>query len=202
MITVKDFMEIVDYRITEGSDFWWECYGPNAYRLDYWNQDQDGHTVSIVFDTQTHSVYEATAYDYKRERAYRLINPEFAAAHREEAESRDVIENQAWDDVNYVDLETDDDFIQKCLAILRDEDYDTRVEVPLTLSDDSLFELMKLAHQADQTLNQYVEQVLRRAIDDEEFVRELDRLRDEFDFSDNQQAAPAKMTGKKSKKKR
>ena len=202
MITVKDFMEIVDYRITEGSDFWWECYGPNAYRLDYWNQDQDGHTVSIVFDTQTHSVYEATAYDYKRERAYRLINPEFAAAHREEAESRDVIENQAWDDVNYVDLETDDDFIQKCLAILRDEDYDTRVEVPLTLSDDSLFELMKLAHQADQTLNQYVEQVLRRAIDDEEFVQELDRLRDEFDFSDNQQAAPAKMTGKKSKKKR
>jgi hypothetical protein len=202
MITVKDFMEIVDYRITEGSDFWWECYGPNAYRLDYWNQDQDGHTVSIVFDTQTHSVYEATAYDYKRERAYRLINPEFAAAHREEAESRDVIENQAWDDVNYVDLETGDDFIQKCLAILQDEDYDTRVEVPLNLPDDSLFELMKLAHEADQTLNQYIEQILRRAIDDEQFVQELDRLRDEFDFSDNQQAAPAKMTGKKSKKKR
>jgi hypothetical protein len=202
MITVKDFMEIVDYRITEGSDFCWECYGDNAYRLDYWNQDQDGHTVSIVFDTRTHTVYEATAYDYKRERAYRLINPEFAAAHREEAESRDVIENQAWDDVNYVDLETDDDFIQKCLAILRDEDYDTRVEVPLTLSDDSLFELMKLAHQADQTLNQYVEQVLRRAIDDEEFVQELDRLRDEYDFSAAEPAAPAKMSGKKSKKKR
>ena len=199
---MKDFMEIVDYRITEGSEYCWECYGSAAYRLDSWNQEQDGHTVGMIFDTRSHVIYEATVCDYKRDRAYRLINPDYQQAYRDEARSKNVMEKQAWDDVDYVDLETDDDFIQKCLAILQDEDYDTRVEVPLTLPDDSLFELMKLAHQADQTLNQYVEQVLRQAIDDEQFVRELDQLRDEYDFSDAEQGAPAKMTGKNSKKKR
>jgi hypothetical protein len=199
MITVKEFMEIVDFRITEGSDFCWECYGPNAYRLDSWNQDQEGYTISIVFDTRTHAVYEATAYDYKRERAYRLINPEFADAHREEAKRRDVIENQAWDDVNYVDLDVDDDFIQKALAIVEDEDYDTRVSIPLDLPDDVLFDLMKLAHERDVTLNQMVEALLKDAIDNEEMLRDWvgqdAGLREGDDFSD-----PAAGSMKRSKK--
>lgn len=80
MITIKQFMETCGYRITEGSDFGWDCYGHNAYRLDSWNGDQDGHTVSIVFDTQTQVVYEVEAFDYSRERAYRMINPEYKAA--------------------------------------------------------------------------------------------------------------------------
>ena len=208
-------MEVVDYKITEGSDYCWQCFGPNAYRLDSWNQDQEGHTVSIVFDTRTHVVYEATAYDYKRNRAYRLINPDFKFAHDDEASGRGVDINQAWDDVNYIDLDVDDDFIQKALAIVADEDYDTRVEVPLTLPDDSLFELMKLAHEADMTLNQYVEQILRQAInheeskkldDDEDGWDKIaedhwdDDMRDEYDFSDGVRGAPAKMTAKKKKK--
>jgi hypothetical protein len=215
MITLKEFMEVVDYKITEGSDYCWQCFGPNAYRLDSWNQDQEGHTVSIVFDTRTHVVYEATAYDYKRNRAYRLINPDFKFAHDDEASGRGVDINQAWDDVNYIDLDVDDDFIQKALAIVADEDYDTRVEVPLTLPDDSLFELMKLAHEADMTLNQYVEQILRQAInheeskkldDDEDGWDKIaedhwdDDMRDEYDFSDGVRGAPAKMTAKKKKK--
>jgi hypothetical protein len=174
--------------------------------LDSWNQDQEGHTVSIVFDTRTHVVYEATAYDYKRNRAYRLINPDFKFAHDDEASGRGVDINQAWDDVNYIDLDVDDDFIQKALAIIADEDYDTRVEVPLTLPDDSLFELMKLAHEADMTLNQYVEQILRQAIEREELARGLDNIRidddmrDEYDFSQGVRGPVAKMTAKKKKK--
>jgi hypothetical protein len=187
MITIKEFMEICDFKITEGSDYCWQCYGPNAYRLDSWNQDQEGHSVSIVFDTRTHVVYEASAYDYKRNRAYRLINSEYKQAHDDEAADHNVDINQAWDDVNYVDLEVDDDFIQKARAIVADEDYDTRVEVPLTLTDESLFELMKLAHQADMTLNQYVEQLLRQAIERKELVRQLDVIRDEYDFSNTVQ---------------
>ena len=200
MITLKDFMEVVDYKITEGSDYCWQCFGPNAYRLDSWNQEQDGHTVSIVFDTRTHVVYEACAYDYSRNRAYRLINPDFVQAHKDEGKARGVEINQAWDDVNYVDLETDDDFLNKARSIVVDEDYDTRVEVPLTLPDDSLFELMKQAHQADMTLNQYVEKLLRQAIENHQFAQQLDAIRDEYDFSDAVTNAPAMMTAKKKQK--
>lgn len=165
MITLKEFMEIIDYKITEGSEFGWNCYGPYAYRLDSWNQDHEGHTFSIVFDTRTQTVYETSAYDYSRNRAYRLINSDYKKAYYDEAEERYEDAKQAWDDVNYVDLEVDDDYIQKCLAIKDGEDYDTRVSVPLDLPDDQLFELMKLAHEKDMTLNQLVEEALRTAID-------------------------------------
>jgi len=165
MITLKDFMETVDYKVTEGSDYCWNCYGPNAYRLDSWNQEQDGHSVSIVFDTRTHVVYEANAYDYKREHAYRLINPEYAETHRNEAAERDVVENQAWDDVNYVDLDVDEDFLEKARAIVADEDYDTRVQVPVDFTDEELLTYMKLAHERDITFNQLVEEALREAIE-------------------------------------
>jgi hypothetical protein len=164
MITLKDFMETVDYRVTEGSQYMWQCYGEHAYRLDYWNQEQDGHSVSIIFDTRSHEVYEASAYDYTRERAYRLINPDYRAQHDEEAKHRGVMENQAWDDVDYVNLETDDDFLDKAMCIVQGLDYDTRVEVPLTLDDDKLFDLMRMAHQQDLTLNQLVEDILRNCI--------------------------------------
>jgi len=172
MITLKDFMEVIDYKITEGSDYLWHCYGEHAYRLDSWNQEQDGHTVSIVFDTRTQKVYEASAYDYGRDRAYRLINPDYRQAHQQEASEKNVQENQAWDDVNYVDLETDEDFLDKARAISQGRDYDNRVQVPLDLPDDMLFELMKRAHEQDITLNQLVEIIVRDAIDQAEMLKD------------------------------
>jgi hypothetical protein len=165
MITLKDFMETVDYKVTEGSDYGWNCYGPNAYRLDSWNQDQEGHTVGIIFDTRNHTVYEVSAYDYKREHAYRLINPDFKDAHSAESNDRGVLENQAWDDVDYVDLDTDEDFLEKARAIVADEDYDTRVQVPVDFTDEELLTYMKLAHDRDITFNQLVEEALREAIE-------------------------------------
>jgi hypothetical protein len=164
MITLKDFMETVDYKITEGSEYQWQCYGDHAYRLDSWNQDQNGHSVSIVFDTCTHVIYEASAYDYQRGRAYRLINPDFKLGHDDEAQSRGVDADQAWDDVKYTDLDVDEDFLAKAQAIVLDEDYDTRIQVPVDFSDEELLTYMKLAHERDITFNQLVEEALREAI--------------------------------------
>ena len=164
MLTIKEWMELADYRITEGADYQWQSYGPDAYIMTSWNGEQDGYSFSIYFDTKTQVVYEVQAHDYKNERAYRIINPDFAEANANEADERDIDNNIAWDDLAYVDLEVDDDFIQKCLAIKAGEDYDTRVSVPLDLPDDVLFDLMKLAHSQDITLNELVEGILEDAI--------------------------------------
>jgi hypothetical protein len=166
MITLKEFMELVDYRVTEGSEYCWECFGSDAYSLSYWNQDHSGHSICIIFDTRTHEVYAVEACDYKHNRAYRLINPDYKTAHDNEAVGRDVDANQAWDDVDYVDLDVDDDFIQKALAIIAGEDYDTRVSVPVNFTDEELLTYMKLAHEHDITFNQLVEEALRAAIDE------------------------------------
>ena len=165
MITMKEWMELVGYRITEGSDYMWQCYGSNAYALDSWNGEQDGHSFTVIFDTKDQTVYEVQAHDYVHDRAYRMINEDFQKKNKKEARRRDVDKNNAWDDVNYVDIEVDDDFIQKCLAIQAGEDYDTRVSVPMDFSDEELLTYMKLAHEQDITFNQLVERALREAID-------------------------------------
>ena len=110
-------------------------------------------------------MYEVQAHDYKNQRAYRLINSEFRAIMEQEADYRHVNKKEAWEDVNYVDLEADDDWIQKAIAIAAGAEYDTRVSIPLELDDADLLALMKQAHAADLTFNEFVEDILRDYID-------------------------------------
>jgi hypothetical protein len=93
-----------------------------------------------------------------------MINPDYAEQYRNEAKDRNVPADQAWDDVDYVDLEVVDDFIQKCLAIRTGEDYDTRVQIQVDFSDEDLLKYMKLAHERDITFNELVVQALTEAI--------------------------------------
>ena len=165
MITLKEWMEVVDYRITEGSQYMWKCYGSDAYRLDSWNGDHDGHSVSIVFDTKTQEFYEVSVYDYKNQRAYRLINPNYKFAHDDEASSRGVDLNQAWDDVNYTDLDIAEDFLEKAEAIVNGQPYDERVMIELDLPENLMLKLYELAHKQDITLNQLVENIIKFEIE-------------------------------------
>jgi hypothetical protein len=178
MITLKEWMEVVEYRVTEGSTFCWQCYGGNAYSLDSWNNDQDGNSFTIIFDTKTQVVYEVQSHDYKNQRAYRLINPDFKDQREIESTDRSVSLNVAWDEVNYVDLESDDDWIQKALSIIAGEVYDTRVSIPIDLPEEELMVLFKMAHERDLTFNDFVEQILRDALADAGFA---DRLKEKVD---------------------
>lgn len=170
MITMQDWMELVNYRITEGSDYGWQCYGHNAYQLDSWNGKQDGHSLGVLFDNKTQVVYEVQAHDYVNGRAYRMINPDYVDAHKNECATRGSIDC-AWEDdegnpVEYIDLDVNDDFIQKALAIVAGErDYDTRVLVPVDFNDQDLLTYMKMAHDMDITFNELVERALIQAIE-------------------------------------
>ena len=175
MLTLKEWMEIADYRITEGSDYGWQCFGHNAYQLDSWNGEQDGYSFCVTFDTKTQEVYQVEAHDFKNSRAYRMINPDFKAAYDAESDERGEFGNQAWDEVDYVDLEVDDDFIQKCLAIREGEDYDTRVTVPLDMPDEDLLKYMMMAHERDMKFNDFVEMALREALADDTFIDRVKR---------------------------
>jgi hypothetical protein len=164
---MKEWMELVDYKITEGGEYGWGCYGPNSYTLDSWNgvHGKGGYSFSITFSTKTQKVYEVSMCDYTNDRAYRMINPKFQKKHEKEAMARNVNLNEAWDDVDYVELDVLDDFIQKALAVRAGEDYDTRVQVQVDFSDEDLLQYMKLAHERDMTFNAFVEEALRDAIE-------------------------------------
>ena len=201
MLTLKEWMELVDYKITEGSDYFTNI--PGLYSLSSWNEQQDGWSFFVAFDPKDFQrVYVVEACDYANNRAYRLKDPAIE------------LDAQAWDDVDFVELETDDDFIQKALAIKAGEEYDDRVSVPLDLPDDMMLELMKQAHEQDITFNEHMENILRAACDealaDPEAYKRKMGLDDEDDgwdeiaedhWDDDGDLAPAMMKAKKKKKK-
>ena len=83
--------------------------------------------------------------------------------------------SQAWDEVEYVDLETDDDWYEKAEAIFNKEDYDTRVQMPVDFADHELLQYMKMAHEMDITFNEFVERALVKALEAhklEQFTRD------------------------------
>lgn len=159
MLTLKEWIELVDYKITEGSDYYLSGF-TDLYSLSSWNHDPKGHSFSIVFSpVDNQRVYIVEACDYRNNLAYRLVSPELH-------NSLDAQENwkQAWDDIEWIDLECDDDFIQKVLGIKSGEDYDTRIKVAVDIPNDELFKYMLLAHERDITLNQLIEQAINHEL--------------------------------------
>ena len=163
MITIENFLNTVGHRISGGSEYQWQCFGPDARYLD--SEFPDRYSASIVFDTQTQVVYEATVCDYAANRAYRWLNPDFKSAYDAEAQRRNA-DQEAWNNVGYIDLDVPEDYLTKARAIVIGESYDSRVSVPIDLPDDEMLALMTLAHKRDITLNQLVEQILTLAIQD------------------------------------
>lgn len=176
MISLKDWMETVNYRITEGSSWNSESYGYNAYSLSAWNgvHGNGGWSLNIVFDTETQEVYQVEVCDYTNNRAYSLINPLYKEAHDNEVKD-DPYGNQAWDDVNFTELDVDEDWLEKARAIVAGDSYDTRISVPLEFTDQDLLTYMKLAHEQDLTFNQFVEKAIRHGI--EEFERDPEGMK-------------------------
>ena len=89
-----------------------------------------------------------------------MINPDYIKKQGKEAKARDVNPNEAWSEVDYVDLEVDDDFIQKCLAIKAGEYYSTDITVPIELDNDSILQAALAAHERGITLNAYINMAL------------------------------------------
>ena len=162
MISLKDFFETTEYKITDGDKYQWDCFGSNARVIDCADKSgwTDDWSASVVFDTEKQEVYEVSVYDYKNKRAYRLIHPDYVKAYEEEAKSRGVNGEQAWDDIEYTNLEVDSDWLEKAAAIVAGEEYDTSVVVSIDIDSDTLFKLMKAAHEENMTFNAYVERAI------------------------------------------
>ncbi len=154
--------EALDHRITGGSEYGWQCW-PNARWLDY---ESDHAHASVVFNSETQEIYTAEVNDIANKyKPYRWLNPTYKEAMLKEARKRRINQKRAWDNVEWYDLETQEDWLDKARAIMRGEEFDTRVQVPLTLNKDELYQLMELAHKNDVTLNKMVEIILQNMID-------------------------------------
>ncbi len=162
-MNLKNWMETVGYKITEGGEYGWSCYGSNAYCLDSYSQGGQ-YSTSVIFDTVDQKVYEVSVCDEKNNRAYRIIDSSVKHLHKEEAAKRNVVD-EAWEDVKWTDLELFEDWEEKAKAIIAGEEYDTRILVPLTLEQEELDRLMEMAKAEGITLDALVEKILLNMIE-------------------------------------
>ena len=169
-MNLEQVNNLFQHRITDGSEYLWHCYGNNVRSIDYTSTYACGY---VVFDTDTQTVYEvsvspvAGSWDVEP-KPYRYINPDYQAAYKQEATSRGIDPSEAWDDIKWVDLETEEDFIEKATAMFNGEKFDTRIQVPLDLDNDTILKLSMEAHKRDITLNKMVEEILRNMIAEHE----------------------------------
>ena len=163
MITLEQFLKTIDYKITGGSEYQWESYGPNARYID---SDNTRYSINAIYDSNTQFVYSVEAWDYANNRSYRWISPEYVDTYKTECKKRDIEFDNACDDLSFIDLEVADDMLEKAVAMVAGEEYDTRIKIPLDLPEDKIFQLMMLAHERDITFNELVTEALQEAIND------------------------------------
>jgi hypothetical protein len=163
---LNEINEVLGHRITGGSEYQWNCY-PDGRYLDY---ESDFAHVSVLYSTVDQTVYQAEI-SVKREawdedkKPYRWLNPDYKDALYKESEKRQVDTDIAWDDVKWIDLEMEEDFLEKATAIFNGEEYDTRVKIEFDLDDSSILKLATEAHKRDITLNKMIEIILQEVID-------------------------------------
>lgn len=118
MITMKDFMEVVDYRVTDCTRYCWECFGTDAHSMDFWDGDHKGKSVHVVFSTKDKTVFQMEAYDFAIDKAIRWTNPDYTALYIEESTRRKCDPDQAYDDTKFIDL-AQEEFLKTAYAIVQ-----------------------------------------------------------------------------------
>lgn len=166
-ITLQDYLSCINYEITGSEKYQGACFGPHAFYLDYWNgrHMSDHVAANVVFDAVTQTVYEVEVWDGKNQREYRWIHPDYIIAVKNECAMKGRPFEESVPGSKYIDLDLAHDMLEKISAIHSGEDYDPRVAVEIDLTKDEQFELMKLAHEADITLNEYVKRLLEKALE-------------------------------------
>lgn len=161
---LAQWMEVIGYQINEGGQYGWQCYGPQAYAFSSVNEETQTD-FSVVFDLVTKQMYEVTVSRLKEgdSVAYRWIAPNFVESHRQEAELRDI-DDVACDGLPWIELDVLNDWVEKATAIRDGKPYDKRVMIQIELDDATFNGIARLAHEADMTFNQYVENILRDEI--------------------------------------
>ena len=90
MITIKDWMEGVQYRISDVWHFNWDCFGNNAMGLTSEWGDCGDRTYTVIYDPNTQEVFEVCSYSSLDCTALRWIHPKYKKAYFAEEKLRGV----------------------------------------------------------------------------------------------------------------
>ena len=158
-------MRVGEYRVDESGSTSWKIF-PNGR---YYDALGEYGSFGLTFSIETLEVLDVTlnselAYSHAP-CSYRWINPAYKEAYLAELADDGEDPKDSGFDRDYVDIDVLEDILEKATAVLANEDFDRRVVMQLDLPKDVLDYIFRAAHEADITVNQFIEQLLLKEIE-------------------------------------
>lgn len=99
-MNIDELIKLLNYAITEGGTFGWDCYGENSRYLDF---EKDDIHLSAVFDQNTQELYEVDVYDGNSDsiNSFKWINEKYLDAYNIEIQKRNINEKDDIIKVSY-----------------------------------------------------------------------------------------------------
>lgn len=102
---ISQALEAGNYAIDSGSEYLWNCFGPNAYAIDLAIPETEFY-ATIVFSRVDQTVYEITWDDVKKG-PMRWLNPSVIDAFVAECTERNIDWQEAYDGIPYTELRSE-----------------------------------------------------------------------------------------------
>jgi len=161
MFTLKNFLDLVENNCTvERFPIDLQCYGPHTSIYSAYVVN-DYECCAAVNDL---GIRELNLYDYKNNRSYRWTVPEVEPLRNAEFLLAGIDPNICDGDQEFIDIIVIEDMIEKMTAICAGEEYDTRITVPLEISDDEFILIARAAHELDITINEFMVQAIKEQL--------------------------------------
>ena len=156
MIKLNDFLNITEYEsghleVVNQQD----VYGKAAISLEVYGLNSS--RLLCVYDIVSQEVLEIMAEDHFAGRTYLW--------QVEDVKSNDLNRFRNVKIGNIVELETEEDILEKSEAIFNGVPYDTRIIIPLDIRDEDFLMYAKAAHKLDITINEFMEKAIREMVE-------------------------------------
>ena len=155
----------IEYNVGEVSEFLWKSLGDcRIWAFNNINNEEVGTFVVNKFgDVLNLEIFHTL--DDEATVCYRWIQEN----HREEYLKEDLENSFGFNEdekTKFIDLDEEEDCLEKLKAIVNLEDFDSRISVVIDIDDSDFIQISKMAHNADITFNQQVNLILASFVDE------------------------------------
>ena len=156
MIKLNDFLNITEYEIGHLEVVnQQDVYGKAAISLEVYGLNSS--RLLCAYDIVSQEVLEIMAEDHFAGRTYLW--------QVEDVKSNDLNRFRNIKIGNIVELEAEEDILEKSEAIFNGVPYDTRIIIPVDITDADFLMFAKAAHKLDITINEFMEKAIRDMVE-------------------------------------
>jgi hypothetical protein len=156
MNQLLDIITRLKGRIEGGSEYGWDCFGPNSRYIDFPN-------VGVIFDGESQEVYSVDAwpnnYD-ESQPSYFWVNKDYEVAHRKETVKRNI-------PIEAEQVYSFPAIMSIAEAVMEENEFDPELanEIELFFEEGELEMVMRAAELEGMTIDEFVNAALKEKLD-------------------------------------